>query len=1067
MRLHVLKKTAILFAATLLLLCVPSCSLTESDDGNASNVARLCISTDFSSQSARTVKPETDDSISLTSISFTYTATDDETLTRTITADSIAALNTTLSSTMISVREYSFTLSALLNGAAYSGTTTVALHSGENSLAFALSPTDASSGYGGFSLTIPFVGEATKVTATLTSIDGNTIVIPEKTLSVTENATGGTVTYARQVESEDERLPVGTYDIRIMFYGGDTAKTADGNLLLLARYKEYVRIVPGRTSTASRNIALNEVYTVSYYDFDDDGNAVLADPDIFTGNAPTQFSSITTFTLPGAQKAGYILDGWYTTPTFDAGTKLTQITKTTQDVSLYAHWIPTYVKIVTTAADSTKTTAYYSNLSDTVNAITGATGDIEVSLSSAVTKEDIGRYYTAGTLAYAVKNTGAESVLLDMSGADTVTELNAEAFRSCEKVVSAVLPPNLTVVPDQAFSACSMLKTVTIPASVTKIDTYAFYETDLTSASFLKDESDATEYRWKWSTYYFNPKNASATVEALKTAEGNACKKVALSSIPFGVKTGSEINSILTALGAKPSGKATAFRPSETEPAGDVSYYLDPALDAIPVWASADGKTIYYYCKGYTDGEKKKLPLNADSSHMFQSCSSLVSIDVSGFDTKNVDNMSFLFSDCSALTALDLNGFNTANVSSMTRMFSGCSSLETLNVSGFNTEKVEFMAYMFFGCLNLESLDVSGFDTTNVTNMSNMFCNCGKLTSLDVSGFNTSAVTNMSDMFCACASLTALDVTLFDTSSVTDMCAMFQNCSALTSLDVTNFDTSSVTNMCAMFQNCSALTLLDVSSFDTSAVTNMEGMFYDCHSLTALDVTGFDTSSVTNMGYMFCHCGALTSLDVTGFDTSAVTNMECMFAGCSVLSSLDLTSFDTSAVTDMSSMFDNCSWLKTITTSNSFVTTAVTDSVYMFDGCASLVGGAGTTYDSSRLDAAYAHIDGGTTNPGYFSGEKGTLVPVVTIVLPDYAAIPVEKTEDDTSITFTLNDTTGAWTNCIWIFDGTEYTEQTQFILEKASLAKGSYDLTLEATYHNSTTGTDEPYSYFVQIRVE
>ncbi len=45
----------------------------------------------------------------------------------------------------------------------------------------------------------------------------------------------------------------------------------------------------------------------------------------------------------------------------------------------------------------------------------------------------------------------------------------------------------------------------------------------------------------------------------------------------------------------------------------------------------------------------------------------------------------------------------------------------------------------------------------------------------------------------------------------------------------------------------------------------------------------------------------------------------------------------------------------------------VTTSPEMFTACTSLVGGMGTTYDASHVDKAYAHIDGGLSNPGYFS----------------------------------------------------------------------------------------------------
>ena len=44
----------------------------------------------------------------------------------------------------------------------------------------------------------------------------------------------------------------------------------------------------------------------------------------------------------------------------------------------------------------------------------------------------------------------------------------------------------------------------------------------------------------------------------------------------------------------------------------------------------------------------------------------------------------------------------------------------------------------------------------------------------------------------------------------------------------------------------------------------------------------------------------------------------------------------------------------------------------MFTGCTSLVGGMGTTYDENHVDKTYAHIDGGTSNPGYFTAKNAS-----------------------------------------------------------------------------------------------
>jgi surface protein len=147
-------------------------------------------------------------------------------------------------------------------------------------------------------------------------------------------------------------------------------------------------------------------------------------------------------------------------------------------------------------------------------------------------------------------------------------------------------------------------------------------------------------------------------------------------------------------------------------------------------------------------------------------------------------------------------------------------------------------------------------------------------------------------------------------------------------------------------------------------------MFQGCYNLTSVDLSHFNTSKVISMGYMFFSCSKLASLDLTSFNTGNVTNMFSMFLGCEKLKSLDLSSFNTSKVTNMSWMFYSCKNLKTIIVDKNWSTTAVTESTNMFAICSSLVGGAGTTYDDDHVDAAYAHIDGGPSNPGYLTSKS-------------------------------------------------------------------------------------------------
>lgn len=311
------------------------------------------------------------------------------------------------------------------------------------------------------------------------------------------------------------------------------------------------------------------------------------------------------------------------------------------------------------------------------------------------------------------------------------------------------------------------------------------------------------------------------------------------------------------------------------------------------------------------------------------------------------------FADCTSLT-------------STAYWFYNCTGLTTITgIENLKTDNVISMYGMFFGCSSLSSLDVSGFKTDNVTDMTAMFDNCSNLTNLDVSNFKTDRVTNMSDMFSRCSGLENLDVSRFNTENVTNMYGMFYNCSNLTSLDVSNFKTGNVTDMSYMFDDCSSLMSLDLSGFKTENVMSMEGMFLDCFNLMSLDLSTFKTDNVT---------------DITS-----------MFDNCSNLTSLDLSSFKTENVTGMSWMFNNCISLRTIYVGEGWTTIGVTEGTSMFTNCSQLIGGMGTVYDSNHIDYTYANIDGGKSNPGYFTGLH-TSVP--------YAVLSV----DNTVLTFYYDD---------------------------------------------------------------
>lgn len=153
--------------------------------------------------------------------------------------------------------------------------------------------------------------------------------------------------------------------------------------------------------------------------------------------------------------------------------------------------------------------------------------------------------------------------------------------------------------------------------------------------------------------------------------------------------------------------------------------------------------------------------------------------------------------------------------------------------------------------------------------------------------------------------------------------------------------------------------------------SNSYRLFDSCRKLLSADLRGFETSEITSMYHMFMECSILESVNLSTFDTSKVTRMDNLFNNCYRFKVLDLRSFETPVLQNVGYMFSGCSDLTRILVSDKFVTTSVTSSTEIFRNNQYLVGEKGTKYNLSinNYGVDYAHIDGGESNPGFFTGD--------------------------------------------------------------------------------------------------
>lgn len=101
-------------------------------------------------------------------------------------------------------------------------------------------------------------------------------------------------------------------------------------------------------------------------------------------------------------------------------------------------------------------------------------------------------------------------------------------------------------------------------------------------------------------------------------------------------------------------------------------------------------------------------------------------------------------------------------------------------------------------------------------------------------------------------------------------------------------------------------------------------------------------------------------------NVSNVRSTAGLFQGCAIIETIDITGWDLHSVTDAIITFGDNPRLVTIYANEKVKFPTTCNSENMFRGCTSLVGGNGTTFNSSITNRTYARIDKPGT-PGYFT----------------------------------------------------------------------------------------------------
>lgn len=424
------------------------------------------------------------------------------------------------------------------------------------------------------------------------------------------------------------------------------------------------------------------------------------------------------------------------------------------------------------------------------------------------------------------------------------------------------------------------------------------------------------------------------------------------------------------------------------------SYTPDSSVTVVDSWdASAEKDGSITCCVIGTKlimagNGSGKIAMNADSSYMFADplfndmFANVISIsNIHLLSCDNVITLSRIFAFMSSLLSLDLSMWNTGRVTDIAGLVMGCGKLSSLNVENWVTTQMTHISVMFRLCQsltniigfdkwefpNLEdcwgcfdntpfvSLDLTKWNVSKVMKFDYVVANMPNLTTIDISNWDISLGTesygmflnnpklanfyasnlklgkSVESMFSTCDNLTTLDTSTWDTSLVENMKGMFLSCYNLTNIDTSKWNMSSVKTTHSMFANCSKLANLDVTKWNLSSCTDMAFMFYSCSSLGEIDVSNWDVSKVTNFDHFAAHAN-LKRKGIENWKTTSATNMNALFHNCAE-EELDLSGWDVSKVQFFCQMFENSPNLKRIKGLEKWNTSAGLGFDGMFERC--------------------------------------------------------------------------------------------------------------------------------------
>ncbi len=262
--------------------------------------------------------------------------------------------------------------------------------------------------------------------------------------------------------------------------------------------------------------------------------------------------------------------------------------------------------------------------------------------------------------------------------------------------------------------------------------------------------------------------------------------------------------------------------------------------------------------------------------YMFSQCSSLKKLTFpKKVNPGKLESMAFMFNHCSSLTNIDLSGWNLNNVTSMESLFKYCSGLTSVTLPKVTTKKIRNMQYMFIGCSALTSVNLSGWNVENVLMMTDLFKDCSNLKEIDLSGWVPKSLKEIYGMFSNCTSLESINLSGWNLENMIQIQYMFTGCTNLKTVDLSNWKTPKLSVLGRLITGCENLTYANLSGWDVSSLYQIDVYpFADCKNLVTLDLSGWNLDNTIVDRRLFENCNNLKTVRMVGCSQTTISKIK-------------------------------------------------------------------------------------------------------------------------------------------------------------------------------------------------